>query len=215
MHPLPPDLCPDEALRKLLSSGSLVHGASLEIPPRAWSFSGLAGNMVELRLGGGALTLAARLTYNAQEAREACVWIREPDNGVFPPDLAAYGIDLEALVFVRVAEFADMARAAESLLHSGAIGLVVVEVSRQARPRIAMLKRLADAARAQHALVLLLTARALLPDQAACCGVRSTVDGPLRSAQDGRFYRQLTVLKDRRHGDWQHEEVCYGPDGLR
>jgi recombination protein RecA len=170
--------------------------------------------MIELRLGGGALTLAARLTLSAQEAREACIWIREPDNGVFPPDLAACGVDLQALVFVRVAEFAQMARAAESMLHSGAIGLVVVEVGRRARPRIAMLKRLADAARAQHAIVLLLTERPLLPAQAACCGVRSAVEGPMRSSQNGRFYRQLTVLKDRRHGDWQHEEVCLGPDGL-
>jgi hypothetical protein len=214
MPSLPPDLCPDAALHKLFSSGALVRGASLTVPPRAWSFSGLAGSMVELQLGGGALTLAACLAHNAQDAREACVWIRKPDNGAFPPDLAACGVDLHALVFVRVAEFAEMAHAAEALLHCGAIGLVVVEVHREARPRVAMLKRLADAARAQHAVALLLTERPLLPSQAACCGVRSAVDGPLRSTQDGLFHRHLRVLKDRRHGDWQHEEVCYGPDGL-
>jgi recombination protein RecA len=214
MQLAPPDQRPDDALRQLLSSGALVRGTQLTLPPRAWTYAALAGTLVELQLGGGALTLAARLTHNAQEAREACIWVREPENGVYPPDLAACGVDLDALVFLRIAEFADMAQAAEQLLHSGAIGLVVIEVAARARPRIAMLKRLADAARMHHAVVLLLVAHPLPAAQAACCGVRSAVEGNLRSSQDGIFERRLKLLKDRRYGEWAHKEHCHGPDGL-
>lgn len=197
-----------DALRNLLNSGALVRGTQLTLPPRAWTYAGLAGTLVELQLGGGALTLAARLTHSAQQAREACVWVREPDNGVFPPDLAACGIDLNALVFLRIAEFAKMAQAAEEILHSGAIGLVVVEVNRRARPRVYMLKRLADAARMHHAIVLLLVARPLPPAEAACCGARTAAVSDLRSLL------RLQVLRDRRRDNWTHEEVCHGPDGL-
>jgi recombination protein RecA len=195
MQLAPPDQRPDDALRQLLSSGALVRGTQLTLPPRAWTYAALAGTLVELQLGDGALTLAARLTHNAQEAREACIWVREPENGVYPPDLAACGVDLDALVFLRIAEFADMAQAAEQLLHSGAIGLVVIEV-------------------AARALVLLLVAHPLPAAQAACCGVRSAVEGNLRSSQDGIFERRLKLLKDRRYGEWAHKEHCHGPDGL-
>jgi recombination protein RecA len=96
-----------------------------------WSLAALRGRLVELSARGApaTLTTAIGLTLEAQAADEPVAWILAPTRGTFyPPDVSEAGVDLAALLVVRVAEALGAARAAERLLRSGAFGLVVLDL---------------------------------------------------------------------------------------
>ncbi len=90
---------------------------------------------------------------------------------VHPPDLATWGIDLAGLVFIRLSDRWARLDAVETLLRSGAFGLIVVELGRQRGLGLAIQSRLAGLA-AKHATAVL-----CLRDDA---GGRSSL-GPLLS----------------------------------
>ena len=95
-----------------------------------WGLTAMRGRLVEIS-GRGAtavLTTAAGIVVDAQTAGEPVVWVTLAHSTFFPPDLAASGVDLAALVVVRVADRATAMRAAERVLRSGAIGLVVIDL---------------------------------------------------------------------------------------
>lgn len=68
-----------------------------------WSFENLRGRLAELSGGprSAVLTLSFRLVLEAQRLDEPVAWITEPRSTFFPPDVAANGIDLNALVVIR------------------------------------------------------------------------------------------------------------------
>jgi recombination protein RecA len=63
----------------------------------------------------------------AQRAGEPVIWATAGSAPFFPPNVAACGVDLRALLVVRAADAASAARGAERLLRSGAFGLVVLD----------------------------------------------------------------------------------------
>ena len=78
-----------------------------------WTRDVIAGRLVELSdSGGGApLTMAVALVLDAQRRRETVAWVTSRESAFFPPDVAASGVDLAALVVVRLpgpAAFADV-----------------------------------------------------------------------------------------------------------
>ena len=90
--------------------------------------------------GASPSSVATRLVVRAQAEGEPVAWVA-PEGGscVFPPDLAAAGVDLNALVFVRVPQKGHaLVRATEVLLRSGAFGLVILDLSEgvPARPLV-------------------------------------------------------------------------------
>lgn len=92
------------------------------------------GRMIEVSGVGAAArhTTAAALVRQAQLDGETTVWIQPQGGSLFPPDLADAGVDLQALVVVHVPRDrgeVGLARAAELLLRSGAVGLVVIDLS--------------------------------------------------------------------------------------
>ncbi len=92
------------------------------------------GRMIEVSGVGAAArhTTAAALVRQAQLDGETTVWIQPEGGSLFPPDLAEAGVDLQALVVVHVPRDrgeVGLARAAELLLRSGAVGLVVIDLS--------------------------------------------------------------------------------------
>jgi hypothetical protein len=122
------------------------HSAALQIrtgaewepqaaPPREWSYRACAGRLVELSGSHAAplLSLAFVLVADAQRAGEPVAWIQGTDSTFFPPDAARNGVDLGALVVVRLAEPSARMRAAVRLLRSGAFGLVAMDLG-GARP---------------------------------------------------------------------------------
>jgi recombination protein RecA len=183
----------------------------------------LSGRMVELsgRGASAVLTAAAGLVLEAQQAGEPVAWIARQAT-FFPPDLAESGIDLEALVVVRIeAGSHDRAlhpalRATEHLLRSGAFGLVVLDLGRATDLSLAAQSRLGSLAQKHDSALLCLTEK---DDQAPSLGslvsLRATAHRqPLPGQQ--RFLCKIQVLKDKRRGPrWVHTEVCRGPTGLR
>jgi recombination protein RecA len=124
-----------------------------------------AARIVELAGGPRAsrTTLAASLVVEAQMLNEPVAWIERRAGDLFPPDLAACGVDLSALIVVRVADDERSGpRAAELLLRSGAFGLVVIDYAHAATPRArateAWLGRIAALARLHESRVLVLAA---------------------------------------------------------
>ena len=98
--------------------------------PRQWSYGACVGRLVELSGGSAAplLSMAFALVADAQRAGEPTAWIQGADSTFFPPDAARNGVDLNALVVVRLQDPAARARAAVRLLRSGAFGLVAMDL---------------------------------------------------------------------------------------
>jgi recombination protein RecA len=182
-----------------------------------WSREQLSGRLTELS-GVGAvasLTSAVGLILDAQLASEPVAWITRPDTLFYPPDVADSGVDLDALVLVKVSDAYGAARAAERLLRSGAFGLVILDLGKDARIPTGVQGRLVNLAKKHDAAVVCLTDK----------GTESTSIGSMVSLraevvrnklEDGRFRCKVNVLKDKCRGpNWTHSEVVRGPAGLR
>jgi recombination protein RecA len=220
-------------LRDLVISSAVRRAAPVDelqpAAPRApsWSRGELAGRLVELSGTGSAarLTAAVGLVLESQRHGEPTAWITVQDSAFFPPDVARSGVDLDALVVVRVAEPGRAARAAERLLRSGAFGLVVIDLAgpgatggRGGRDGavipIPMQGRLVGLAQRHDAAIVCLTDKgADAPSIGSMISLRAEA---LRVGDGGRFGCKVKVLKDKRRGPgWGHAEELRGPDGLR
>jgi recombination protein RecA len=148
------DLLAHPALRRL--------GADVETEPAAppaWNRAELAGRLCELSAGpGGALLSAAMsLVLDAQLAGDPVAWITATAATFYPPDAAACGVDLAALVVVRTSGVRAAGRAADVILRSGAYGLVVLDLGTSAAMPAPLQGRLVQLAQKHDAAVLCLT----------------------------------------------------------
>jgi recombination protein RecA len=95
------------------------------------------GRLIELVGGAGSarFTAAVGCLRMAQTRGETAAWVQRAGGALFPPDLSASGVDLDALVVVQVPARAGAhgpVKAAELLLRSGGFGMVVVDLSAEA-----------------------------------------------------------------------------------
>ena len=216
-------------LEALLASRVVRRGrvgpAGTQPDPPAWRLSEVSGRLVEVsgRGASAVLTAAVGLVLDAQRAGEPVAWISARPEEVYPPDLAASGVDLEALVVVRAARGGGgrgethrrALRAAERLLRSGAFGLLVVDLGPKAALSLPVQTRLVGLAQRHDVALLLLTET---PSEGASLGSLVTLRLEARRIPmgEGRFRCVLTALKDKRRGPgWRDSEVCRGPPGLR
>lgn len=185
-----------------------------------WDLPELAGRLAEL-CGCGAtavLTLAVGVVLDAQLRGETVAWVTGRHSHFFPPDVAACGVDLDALPVVRLPHGADIPRAADLLARSSAFGLIVLDLAPGARVPPPLLSRLAGLARKHDTAILCLTEK---PSGASSLGPLVSLRGEASRRRagrdsDGRFACELRVVRDkRRAAGWTHVEVCRGPDGLR
>src|SRR5262249_35294407 len=95
-----------------------------------WTRPDLAGRLVELSAAraSATLTAAVALVLDAQRRGETSAWVTSRETAFFPPDVAAQGVDLDALPVVRVPGARHVARAGERLVRSGAFDLVVLDL---------------------------------------------------------------------------------------
>lgn len=110
----------------------------------------------------GKLSAVVRLVRRAQTEGEPVAWVTQREAACFyPPDFAEAGVDLSALVVVRLAESAGshgVVRAAEVLLRSGAFGLVVIDFAGGVpRGELSWQARLSGLLRRHDARAVLLT----------------------------------------------------------
>lgn len=183
---------------------------------KEWSLDALSGSMIEISGDGASArtTIAAKLTLEAQERRELVAWIVRPQTCFFPPDMAAAGIDLEALIVICLEPLAARLKAVEYLLRSKAFGLIVVSMEDKASiPSRAQL-RFASCTNASGTVLLFLTAK---PSLTGSLGFAISTHGHVARTREqaGAFRCALTIEKDKRRGSgWTHEQPCFSQDGL-
>jgi len=217
------------------SSLALTHSPTPEHEREAPATSGTMAELASpgriIELGGRACTSSAvAILAHAQREGETAAWIQPVRGDLYPPDLAEAGVDLDALIVVRVpgAEGPHgRCRAAELLLRSGGFGLVVLDFVR-AEPSgsSAWQGRLLGLARQHEARVVVL--RDVGPDQPSLgplIGLRigSRVEPVAREgepagfvARTGHFAIVHEVLKNKSGGPLAPEpELRRGPWGLR
>jgi recombination protein RecA len=182
-----------------------------------WSLDEIAGRLVEVS-GSGALaslTLAFGLVLEAQQHGEPVAWITSTKSAFYPPDVAEGGVDLDALVVVRVPSAQAVPRAADRLVRSGGFGFVVLDLGAHAKVPIPLQARLAGLAQKHHTAIVYLTQK---PSQAPSLGslISLRVQAHRTKSAEDRFTCELRVFKDKHRGPtWAYEEVCRGPAGLR
>jgi len=184
----------------------LARARARVLPPASehgtgWGLAPLRGRLVELSARGASATLttAVELVGEAQREGEPVAWIMGPRGSFYPPDLADSGIDLAALVVVRVPQLAVAARAAERLVRSGAFGLVVIDlVDDHVELPIAHQGRLVTLAQAHDAAIVCITEK---PADAGSLGSLISLRAEaLRMRTAAGFELSLRVLKDKRRG---------------
>ncbi len=204
------------AATALAVAGDVIALPEVEVAP--WGLAALRGRLVELSARGASavLTTAIELVCEAQQAAEPAAWVTLSGGSFYPPDAADCGVDLAALVVVRVTSAITAARAAERLLRSGAFGLVVMDlVELGIDPRLAMATqgRLVTLAQAHDAALVCLTDK---PNESPSLGsLVSLRAAALRTrTASGELGVTLRALKDKRRGpDWQRARRRRGPAG--
>ncbi len=120
------------------------------------------GKMLEISGDGASarITTAVAIVRQAQLEGETTAWIQPSDGPLFPPDFAASGVDLNALVVIHIEPThgrRGIPRAAELLLRSGAFGLVVMDLSEQSCTKANWQARLQGLARLHQSRLVVLT----------------------------------------------------------
>ncbi len=192
-----------------------------ELP--TWRLSDLAGRLVELsgQLSTAHLTAAFGLVLETQLCGDRAAWVTFEESAFFPPDVAAGGVDVESLPVVRIGNALAAGRAAEHLVRCGGFGLVVIDLSSDARAErpsavlpVPLLTRLLGLARTHHTAVLFLTKKS--PEAASLNSLISLRADAQWCARDGRYDVRVRALKDKRRAPgWDHVEACRGSVGMR
>lgn len=199
---------------RVLSLDELRPRQPVEEVAEPWGLAALRGRLVELSASGATATLTAAvgLVLEAQQADEPVAWIVLPQHGCFyPPDLVESGVDLGALVIVRITDASTGARAAERLLRSNGFGLIVLDL---ATDDLSMARqgRLTSLAQAHDAAVVCLTQKESDVDS---LGSLVSLRVEALRMRDESFSLGLRALKDKRRGPgWTRATKVRGPVGM-
>ncbi len=178
------------------------------------------GRLIELAGGAGAAATSAavQILLASQQEGDPVAWVQPRGGTLYPPDLAAAGIDLASLLVVHVpagAGGAGMAKAAELALRTGAFGAIAIDWTSTRPPRgDAWLGRLASLAREHDSRCVLLgpadAGASLGPLVAARLAVRR------RRVRPGIYRVETDVLKDKSGArpSLEAPEVWRGPEGM-
>lgn len=185
------------------------------VQPSPWNLAAIAGRFIEISTSANpaALTIAFGLVREAQKQGEPVGWVTSTGSFFYPPDAAQGGVDLAALVVIRVIHAATIPTAGEKLLRSGGFGLVVLDLGTADIP-IPLQSRLTGLAQHHHAALVCLTERESKTfSLGSLVSLRAHAERQRSSAN--HFICRLRILKDKRRGPtWNHEELCRGPAGL-
>jgi recombination protein RecA len=185
------------------------------VVPTPWTLDEVVGRLVEISgsTASAALTIAFTLVREAQERGEPVAWVTLAESVFYPPDAARGGIDLAALVVVRLSRAESIARAGEKLLRSGGFGVVVLDLG-GTDISMPLQTRLTGLAHRYHTALLCLTEK-----EGGMFSLGSLVSlhahAERKRVEGNRFACALRVLKDKRRGPtWSYEELYTGPAGL-
>ena len=129
----------------------------------------LRGRLVELSSSrpSACLSSSCSLLLEAQQNSASVVWISITRDHFYPPDLAANGVDLSVLPVFWAPDIRGAIQAADQLARTGAFGLLVIDLYRNARLPASLQVRLACLAQQNGCAVCFLTVK---PETAASLG---------------------------------------------
>lgn len=180
-----------------------------------WTLPEVAGRFVEISSSScsAALTIIFGLVREAQQRKEPVGWVTSTESFFYPPDAAHGGVDLAALVVVRVSNRASIARAGEKLLRSGGFGLIVLDLGTADVPLPLQSRLTGLAQHHQTGLVCLTEKESKTFSLGSLVSLRAHAER--KRGGDSRFSCRLHILKDKRRGPtWTHEKFFRGPAGL-
>ena len=206
--------------------GAGAHAESATSERARWCFDEVAGRLVELcdERSCAALTFAVALVLDAQRCGENVVWITARESSFYPPDVAEWGVDLDALAVVRLLDAREIAGVADALARSGSLVLLVLDLGasgadRQGDVPNAVQTRLLGLAQKHGAAIVCLTVKSReRPSLGSLFSLRAQASR--RACGAGRFECELAIVKDKRRAPdtrsvgRRHSEVCRGPHGL-
>jgi len=196
---------------RVLSLDALAAKRDPDTTKPTLSFATMRGRLVEISARGAsaALTCAMELVVDAQRAGDPACWITFGTATFYPPDAEVGGIDLEALVIVRVTDLSAATHAADRVLRCGAFGLVVIDLGAEAELSLSQQGRLVTLAQAHDAAVVCLT------DKATESGsLGSLISLRVEALRNAESTVELRALKDKRRGpNWTDRRSARKPNG--
>ncbi len=194
-----------------------VEVSTLRRAAPAWQWSELVGRLVELSGARADASLSAvlRIVLDAQRRAEHVAWIGTRTSSFHPPDVAESGVDLDALIVVRLSASHELAFAADGLARSGVFGLLVLDLTTRASIPMPLQSRLLSLAQKHGTAILCVTAKASdEPSLSSLVSLRG--EASLRRTGRDAFVCELTAVKDKRRSRlWSDSEVRRGTVGLR
>ncbi|QED27113.1 recombinase A [Microvenator marinus] len=207
--------------KSLLNSPFITTGRELEARQSqsrgSFDLAAVKGKLVEVRSVGSpaGLSTALSLLKEAQTAYEPIAWIMTNDSLFYPPDMAEQGIDLGALVIVRVHGAKLGARAAEHVLRSGAFGLIILDLGEDLNVPEPMQNRLMQGAHKHQSAVVCLT-RSEESEEHRSLGSMVALSVEVTKESRGReLVCSVHAQRNKGGGNWRVERRCYGPVGMR
>jgi recombination protein RecA len=193
---------------------------ALELPSRDAREGLPRGRLIELTGGPDAActSTAVQILLASQREGDPGAWVQPRGGELFPPDLAAAGLELACLLVVHVPEDAGSAgipKAAELLLRTGAFGAVVIDLSRARPPRgDAWLGRLGSLAREHDSRCVLLGPSDARMSLGPLVSLR--LQPHRRRVRLGRYAIETEILKDKSGLSPALEAggVWIGPEGM-
>ena len=180
----------------------------------SWQFDNLVGILSEVseEVPSGAVSFAAEIIAEAQTQKETVAWVTGTESIFFPPDLRSRGVDLSAVAVIRVNGETDSLMAAEWLVRSGAMGLVVVDLDAHGNITDASLGRLLKLAERNLCAVTFLTRKR---GQDPSLGSRISLRGCITRSGSGPFVIDIHTTKDKRSNSSSRQSRWYhGPPGM-
>lgn len=207
-------------------SSSQMHPSS----EPCWEIAEIAGRICELQPGphhdtqtpasqgpsapSALLTAAVRVVAQAQQRGDPAAWVTAGPHLFFPPDLTANGVDLAAVVVVRLTDARAAAHATDQLVRSGTFGIVIIDLL--GVPAIipdAVIGRLSGLARTHGTAVLFLCDQSNQSSLGSMVSLRACAYS--RATSTGCYTVEISVEKDKLRGrPWRWTESGNGPPGL-
>jgi hypothetical protein len=200
----------------LLAEIPVIRATELRASPGggSWKLENLTGILAEVseETACGAVSFVTEIVLEAQDRNEPVAWVAGVSSIWYPPDLSDRGVDLSAVAVIRASGEEESLTAAEWLVRSGALGLVIVDADGEWKASDASLGRIQKLAeRSQCAVVFLTRKRPHEPSLGSRISLRGCI------GRDGLqpFHISITTVKDKRSNSSSRQNRQYdGPSGM-